>query len=112
MTNRTRLDNRRAAEHIAFDYKGHPMIANVGTANAGRIKELFLVHAGKAGTDLNISMLEVSVAVSMALQHGCDLDTLREAMPRGEHNEPQGVIGKLLDILAEDVKPQPRLVTP
>ena len=106
MTNRTRLDNRRAAENIEFDHKGHRMIVNVGSDATGRVKEVFLVHAGKAGTDLNISMLEVSVAVSMALQHGCDIDTLREAMPRGERNEAQGVIGQVLDMLAS----RPKLV--
>ena len=100
---RQRLPNRRAAEMINYAVRGQPLVANVGFYPDGRIGEVFLVHAGKAGADLNISMLEVGVAVSIALQHGATVDELRAALPRTEDGKAEGAIGQLLDLLA---KPQ------
>lgn len=96
---RHRLPSRRAAETVSYSVAGRPMTANIGYYPDGRVGEVFLVSAGKTGADLNIAMIEVAVAVSMALQHGCDLTTLRAAMPRTEEGRAEGAIGQLLDLL-------------
>ena len=100
---RTRLPNRRAAETINYYVRGQRLTANVGFYPDGRIGELFVVDAGKSGADLNVAMLEVGVAVSIALQHGATVDELRAALPRTEDGKAEGAIGQLLDLLA---KPQ------
>jgi hypothetical protein len=101
MTSRNRLPNRRASENLTFVApSGTPMTANVGYYPDGRIGEVFLVSSGKSGSDLNIAMLEISTAVSIALQHGADINEMRKAFPRTEDGRPEGPIGKLLDLLA------------
>lgn len=107
MSKRERLPNRRGAETISYYCRGQKIDATLGFFPDGRLGEAF-IRSGKAGTDLSISMIEVAVAVSMALQHGCDIDTLREAMPRTEDGKAEGAVGQLLDMLA---KPRLEAVT-
>lgn len=100
---RVRLPNRRPSINLDFTFRGGiPVQATVGLYPDGRVGELFL-RSGLVGTDLSIAMTEVAIAVSMALQHGCSLETLRAAMPRTSRGEPEGAIGTLLDLL---VKPE------
>lgn len=101
MTARQHLPNRRAADNISFvGPSGNSMIANVGYYPDGRLGEVFLVSSGKSGSDLNIAMLEISVAVSIALQCGASIDEIRSAMPRREDGHAEGPVGRLLDLLA------------
>lgn len=105
---RRRLPNRRRSENITYrDRNGTPVTATIGYYEDNQtIGEIFC-RSGLVGTDLAISMNEVAIAVSMALQHGCSIDTLRNAMPRmsplpGETvGAPEGAIGILLDLLAK-----------
>src|SRR5262245_36447891 len=107
MSNRTRLSNRRGSEAMEFETLRRPgvepikYVASLGYFPDGRLAEIFL-RAGKAGTDLNIQSQETAIAVSFALQYGCPIDAMRAAMPRTQDGEPEGAIGMLLDILAED----------
>lgn len=103
---RERLPNRRPSELLDFDVNGSLHTASIGRYKDGRVAEIFL-RASKSGTHLNIAMLETAVAVSMALQHGCDLDEIRQAMPRREDGKAEGAVGQLLDLLAQ----RPRVVT-
>lgn len=101
---RERLPNRRPSETISFTVSrdGVPsqeFIATIGYRWDGRIGEIF-VRSGKSGSDVTISTQETAMAVSMALQYGCPLETLRRAMPRTNDGRPEGVVGTLLDILA------------
>lgn len=98
-TKRERLPNRRPSELQDFDLNGTLYTASLGRYSDGRLAEIFL-RAARSGTHLNIAMLETAVAVSMALQHGCDPETLREAMPRREDGKAEGAVGQLLDLLA------------
>lgn len=107
ISTRKRLPNRRASQLLDYDMNGTKYTASVGYYADGRPGEVFL-RAARTGTHVNVAMIEVAVAVSMALQHGCDVNTLREAMPRTEEGRPEGAIGHLLDILA---KPKLGVVT-
>jgi hypothetical protein len=99
MTTRRRLPNRRRSEVLDYDINGSRYTASVGYYNDDRVGEIFL-RSAKSGTHVNIAMIEIAVAVSMALQHGCDMDTLRAAMPRTEDGMAEGAMGRLLDLLA------------
>ncbi|RPJ39490.1 MAG: hypothetical protein EHM35_02270 [Planctomycetaceae bacterium] len=102
---RERLANRRGGENLEFATVPRPGVepihytATCGYHPDGRLAEVFL-RAGKAGTDLAIQSQETAIAVSMALQFGCPLETLRGAMPRSSDGKPEGAIGALLDLLA------------
>ena len=106
---RERLPQRRGGENLEFQCErpGVPPIqynATVGYHADGRLAEIFL-RASKSGTDLNIQAQETAIAVSMALQWGCPAETIRAAMPRTNDKKPEGAIGTLLDLLAEEGKP-------
>lgn len=106
-TTRERLPNRRPSETISFTVQRDgvppiPYTATVGYRMDGRVAEFFL-RSGRVGSDVAIQTNETAIAVSMALQHGCDLETLRKAMPRTNDGRPEGAIGTLLDILANDM---------
>jgi len=100
MTKRERLPNRRAAENVTFVSRGQKVVCNIGYYPDGRIGEVFVVDAGKTGADLNVAMLEVGVAVSIALQHGASIDSMRASFPRTEQGKAEGTMGQLLDLLA------------
>lgn len=102
---RTSLPNRRASDTVSFTVQrdGCPpqdYVATIGYYPDGSVGELF-IRAGKAGSDVSISTNETAIAVSMALQHGTPLETIRKAMPRTSDGRPEGAIGTLLDLLSE-----------
>lgn len=103
---RERPDNRRYSETFSFDVNrdGVPPIAYTATVSFfpdGRVADLF-IRGGKAGSDVSISTNETALAVSMALQHGTPLETIRKAMPRTNDGRPEGAIGTLLDLLVRE----------
>jgi hypothetical protein len=60
------------------------------------------LQAGKVGSDVQALARDAAVAVSLALQFGTPLKTLREAMTRNDDGLPAGPMGRLLDVIAED----------
>jgi hypothetical protein len=98
---------RRRSETFSFIVQGqfgrgtHEYYANVGFYPNGKVCEIFLrPKSGKSGTELNIATLEMSVAISMALQAGVTVEEMRAAFPRNE-NQPEGALGTLLDLITE-----------
>jgi len=105
---RETLPNRRVSDTFEFQagVPGHPLqryIATIGYYPDGRIGEIFC-HPTKTGSDRDISVQEACIAVSFALQHGCTVEAVRSGMPRTMDGEPEGVVGKILDLLAEERK--------
>lgn len=95
---RRMLPARRPSETVKFRLDGRSFIATVGYFPDGKIGELFLV-AGKAGSDADIAARDLGLAVSLALQFGCPIATLRAACAkRGAGHD--GPLGRLLDMLA------------
>lgn len=94
------LPQRRHGE--TFEFRHGPLVytATIGRYQDGRIGELFL-RSGKSGTDASLSAIETAIAVSFALQHGATIEQLRTAMPRTTAGTAEGVMGTLLDLLAE-----------
>lgn len=102
---RKRLPNRRRSETFEFDVQGQfgrgnmHYVATIGFKPDGTAGDIFL-RAGKAGTDLDIATRELSIAVSMALQHGALIEDMQHAFPHhGVH--PEGALGTLLKLLLE-----------
>jgi hypothetical protein len=90
--NRTRLANRRSAELFSFTHNGTKWIACISRSPDGRIAEIFL-DAGK-NTPLAAMAQESAIVVSLALQSGCDIDTLRHALD----GRDVGPIARALDV--------------
>lgn len=69
-----------------------------GKFGYGRLFEIFFA-SGKSGSDVNHMALELGIVTSLALQYGCPEDVIRNAMPRDEQGNPQGVLGAFFDAL-------------
>lgn len=98
MSTRTHLPNRRLADTFNFQVGSQRYIATVGHFPDGRPAELFVNGAMRAGTEADINCCDGAIAVSLALQYGCPLETLRSGMKRNEDGSAQGPLGAALDL--------------
>jgi hypothetical protein len=97
---RERLPNRRATETFNFEVEGIRYCASVSRFVDGRIGEIFLGN-GKVGSQSDTSIRDAASAVSLALQHGCTLDVLRDALLRDAQGKAATPLGMALDLVAE-----------
>lgn len=101
------LPQRRFAETIRFEHpEGSSVIRYVGTIGRfpeGDVGEIFL-NSEKLGTSADTNARDAAVAVSLALQYGCPLATLRKAVTRDTAGKPSGPIGRFLDMIEESPK--------
>jgi ribonucleoside-diphosphate reductase alpha chain len=99
---RLALPNRRPSEVHCFACEGVTYHGGIGFEWAtGRPMEVFL-DAGKPGSPAAASARDAAVAVSLALQFGCPLETLRQALTRLDDGRAAGPLGTLLDLVMED----------
>ena len=104
MTVRAILPNRRTAETFDFEHaidasvKPMRYTATVGRGSKGEVSEVFL-NCSKIGSGSDANARDAAIAVSIGLQHGVPVETLRGAVTRNEDGTPSSPIGKLLDML-------------
>ncbi len=98
--NREPLPNRRHADTFDFQHAGLRFTASIGRYPDGRIGEVFL-NCSKLGTAADSSARDAAIAISIAIQYGVPLATLRHAMTRNSDATASSPIGRLLDILAK-----------
>lgn len=97
---RAMLPNRRPCETFSFAHDGTNYTATVGRYfPSGAPGEVFL-SGGKPGSAVETVARDAAVAVSLALQHGAPLDTLRAAMTRLDDGQPAGPMGRLLEMVS------------
>ena len=99
MTRET-LPNRRGTETFEFVHGGHLYTGSVGRYADGRVGEVFLTTK-KSGELLQALARDAAVVLSIALQHGAPLETIRRAVTRDEAGLAAGACGALVDALAE-----------
>lgn len=95
---RTQLPPRRQSEIINFDHDGITFKGQVSYGPHWQPLEVFL-DGGKSGTAVQNVSRDSAVAVSLALQHGAPLETLRLSMTRNDDGSAAGPLGKLLDLV-------------
>lgn len=95
---RDSLPNRRQVESFQFIHNGIKHHASFSKYEDGRVAEVFL-DAHKPGSAIQAFAQDGALAVSLALQFGCPIETLRHAMTRGENGEAAGPLGQLLDMV-------------
>lgn len=96
---RKQLNNRRYSETLAFEHGQHRFHVTAGYFADGSVGEVFVNTSQKAGSEADINASDAAVAVSLALQYGCPLQTLREAMKRNADGTPQGPLAAALDTI-------------
>jgi hypothetical protein len=75
---RERLPNRRGAAAFDFEHGGRKWTATVSRFHDGRISEIFL--NSEKGSNVADLAREAAIVASLALQHGCDIATLRHSI--------------------------------
>lgn len=99
MTGRETLPNRRRQESIDFTFNGVGFTASIGRYPDGRIGEVFL-ECEKTTASIESVGRDAAIVLSIALQHGARLDSIRDALTKDQDGGPASVVGKLLDIAA------------
>jgi hypothetical protein len=100
MTFRERLPNRRRCETREFEHAGLSFTLCAGFYRDGRIAEIFL-SSNKPGSPIEALARDAAVTVSIALQHGANIETVRSALTKDHDGGPATLLGAALDCLAE-----------
>jgi hypothetical protein len=93
---RERLPNRRASQNIGVESDNIKYQMTVGHYPDGRVGEVFL-NAEHANSLLDALAHDAAIAVSLALQHGCTLETITHALKRDAAGKAASPIGAALD---------------
>jgi hypothetical protein len=104
MTSRNRLPNRRPAESFELEVQGLRYTATVGHFPDGTIGELFLSNH-KSSSSADTAARDSAIVLSIALQHGADLETIRRALCRDSRGRPSGPLGAALDLIMGSAAP-------
>lgn len=100
MTERSALPMRRRCEtfEIAFGGLKNSHVITVGYYADGTPGEVFIT-GGKSGEQVEAIARDGAILLSMALQHGVALDTIKHALTRDSQDEPQSIVGVVVDRL-------------
>lgn len=99
---REMLPQRRNNESFDVEFpvmSGRRVIVTVGYSDDWRIGEVFLSVDKKVGSDGDIATRDTAILISLALQHGCSLTTLAQAVTRAADGRPEGLAGIVLEAL-------------
>ena len=97
---RQRLHNRRECESFEFRHNGFAFTLCAGFYSDGRLAEIFL-SSHKPGSPIEAIARDAAVTVSIALQFGADLETIRQALTKDHDGGPATLLGEALDKLRE-----------
>ena len=93
------LPVRRAHDTVALEFWSKTWTIGLGRAAPGtHIQEVF-VNCGRSGEQLEILARDSAVLLSIALQHGVPLETMRHAITRNPDGSPMGPVGAILDLI-------------
>jgi hypothetical protein len=78
---RQRLPNRRSHWLYRFESGGQIYTGGIGRFEDGRIAEIF-INGAKVGSTAEANAQDAAIVASLALQHGCPIETIRHALAR------------------------------
>jgi len=90
------LPCRRPCETISFERDGSRYQMTVGYFPDGRVGEIFL-NADRSDSLLDVLASDGAILASLALQHGCTLETITHALKRDIRGQAGSPIGAALD---------------
>jgi len=102
------LPERRRSETFDLPFGGltDPHTVTVGYYDDGRPGEVFIT-GGKSGEQIEAIARDCAILLSMCLQHGVSLDTVRHALTRDSRDAAMSIVGAVVDQLGA---PWPKLV--
>ena len=92
------LPYRRNAETITSEFGGASFTTTAGRYEDGRLGEVF-INASHANSALDAIISDAAIAISLALQFGCPLNTIRHALKRDSQGIAASPIGAALDLI-------------
>ena len=95
---RRTLPQRRAAEIFNLRFGNQNFTVTVGRFGDGAPAEVF-VDVSKSGTDLAAIARDAGAVLSLALQHGAPIETIRRAVTRNGQGEAASILGVIADAL-------------
>jgi hypothetical protein len=78
---RQRLQNRRPHWLYRFECNGQIYTGGIGRFEDGPIAEIF-INGAKVGSAAEANAQDAAIVASLALQHGCPIETIRHALAR------------------------------
>ena len=93
---RRTLPQRRASETFDLRFWNQLFTVTVGFYADGTPDEIF-IDGGKSGQDIQSIARDAAVVLSLALQHGTPIETIRHAVTRGASEEPASILGAVVD---------------
>ena len=95
------LPRRRAAETFGMQFWNQPFTVTVGFFEDGTPGEVF-IDSRKTGGDVEAVARDAAVTLSLGLQHGVPIESLRHAVTRdGASGAPASIIGAVVDAVAD-----------
>ncbi len=99
------LPERRRSETFSTSFAGETYDVTQGFYADGRTGEIFINRvrdksAAKLGTHLDGVCRDGAILLSLALQHGTAIETIRHAVTRDENGEPSTIMGAIVDRIA------------
>ena len=86
------LPQRRAAETFDLRFWSQLFTVTVGFYADGTPGEVF-IDGGKTGQDVQTTARDAAVVLSLALQHGSSIETIRHAVTRGGSGAAASILG-------------------
>lgn len=109
---RAALPNRRNSFNFTVAFQGERYDVTIGYYGTAGVGEVFINRimgkaSAKVGTVLDSVCRDGAILISLALQHGAQLQTVAHAVTRNSDGEPQTIIGAIVDkLIADDAKEQ------
>lgn len=94
------LPQRRRGDNEEFWFNGIQFSATFGYYDDGRVGEVFL-STRKAGTAVDTTARDTAVLISMLLQHGCPVATIKGALTANAKGVPEGIAGAVAAMIEE-----------
>jgi hypothetical protein len=103
MSGRQRLPDRRESEIREFGYAGNRFAIGISRFFDGRVAEIF-ISSERPGSPIEAIARDAAVTVSIALQCGADLETIRGALTKDHDGAPASPLGAALDAIEEGLE--------
>ena len=100
------LPNRRLADTMSFNWANGEHTITVGYyLPSKRPSEVFInLQSKTCGSELEAVARDGAILLSLAFQHGCDIETIRHSISRTVQGEPRTVIGAVIDRMIKESK--------
>jgi hypothetical protein len=102
------LPQRRAAETFNLRFWNQLFTVTVGFYADGTPSEVF-IDGGKTGQDIQSTARDAAVVISLALQYGTPIESIKHAVTRDGSGAATSILGAIIDAIAtkpfsEDVR--------